>query len=386
MTIYLDNSATTRQHNQVTETMIQVMKKEYGNPSSLHRMGLAAEKLVKKGRGQVAQAIGAMAEEIIFTGGGTESDNMAIRGIAHKRHRKGRHLITTTIEHPAVVETFCNLEKEGFDVSYIPVDQEGFVDLQQLAQAITEETMLISVMNVNNEVGTIQPLEKIAALKGKQGDTIKNDFVFHSDCVQSLGKLHIPTGCLDLASFSGHKIHGPKGVGALYKKKSVGLVPEQTGGGQENAFRPGTENVPGIVGFGLAAEMAEKSLQQRTDTIRAMRDALRQGIIDEIPDVKINTPEHDTVCCLLNVSFLGTRGEVLLHTLEQSGIFVSTGSACSSKKPGSHVLSAMGCSAKEVEGAIRFSLSMYNTMEEMEEVIDKTKKAVATFRRLGTFR
>ena len=260
------------------------------------------------------------------------------------------------------------------------IDKEGFVDPDRLAEAVDEETTLISVMHVNNEVGSIQPLAAVAEKK--------KNALLHSDCVQSLGKLPIPTEVLDLASFSAHKIHGPKGMGALYKAGSLHIIPQQTGGGQEKGLRSGTENVPGIAGFGLAASMAAESMDERCTQIAAMRDYLRRGILDEIPDVRINTPDHDAVCCILNVSFLGTRGEVILHTLEQQGIYVSTGSACSShaKTRGSHVLRAMGLSGEAIEGAIRFSLSAYNTKEDIEQTVDALKKAVHRFRHLGGFR
>lgn len=378
MTIYLDNSATTRQYDEVTDLMSDLMREDYGNPSSLHHMGVAAEGHLKKARRRLADAAGCSTDEIFFTSGGTESDNLALRGTAYARRRRGKKLVTTSVEHPAVLETFKALEKEGYDTEIVGVDGEGFVDLKQLEQAVDDETILVSIMHVNNEVGTIQPLAEAAGMK-------RNAYL-HSDCVQSFGKMAVPAGVVDLASFSAHKIHGPKGVGALYVRKGINMIPQQTGGGQEREMRSGTENVPGIAGFGLAAETAYRDIEEETEKIAAMRDHLAQGIRDEIRDVRFNTPDHDTVCSILNVSFLGTRGEVILHTLEQSGIYVSTGSACSSRKPGSHVLSAMGLDSREIEGAIRFSLSRFNTMDEIEETVDALKKAVASFRRLGSFR
>lgn len=364
----------------MTNLMCRLMREDYGNPSSLHHMGLAAERHVKQARRSLARAVGCRAEEIVFTSCGTESDNLAIRGIAEARRRAGRRLVTTAIEHPAVLETFAALENEGYETCIVGVDKEGFVDPDRLAEAVDEETTLISVMHVNNEVGSIQPLAAVAEKK--------KNALLHSDCVQSLGKLPIPTEVLDLASFSAHKIHGPKGMGALCKAGSLHIIPQQTGGGQEKGLRSGTENVPGIAGFGLAASMAAESMDERCTQIAAMRDYLRRGILDEIPDVRINTPDHDAVCCILNVSFLGTRGEVILHTLEQQGIYVSTGSACSShaKTRGSHVLRAMGLSGEAIEGAIRFSLSAYNTKEDIEQTVDALKKAVHRFRHLGGFR
>ncbi|MEE0741150.1 MAG: cysteine desulfurase family protein [Emergencia sp.] len=378
MFVYLDNSATTRQYDAVTETMLAAVKENYGNPSALHALGLAAEKQVRDARKQIAKTLGAMEQEVIFTSGGTESDNTAIYGIAHSRKREGNKIITTKVEHPAVLEACKALEKEGFVVEYIGVDRMCRPDMEQLASAIDDKTILISVMAVNNETGTIMPFREIGRIKGQA--------MFHIDAVQGYGKVNLTESNADLISLSAHKIHGPKGIGALYLRKGVNLPPFIVGGGQERHMRSGTENVPGILGFGRAAQMAMDHFDERISAMERARAYLLAGIKDQIGDIVVNSPE-DGAASVLNISFLGTRGEVLLHTLEQDEIFVSTGSACSSnKKGGSHVLTAMGLSPKEIEGAIRFSFSEFNTIEEMDYVLDKVKAAVARFRKLGSFR
>ena len=386
--IYLDNSATTRQDDAVTELMVSCMKETFGNPSSLHRMGLDAEKLLKQARRQIREAAGRGEDRVIFTSGGTESDNMAIFGAAKAGRRRGKRIVTTAVEHPAVLESVRALEESGFDVVRIGVDRQCVLDLEAMENAIDGQTILVSVMQVNNETGTIQPVEEVAEIIRKK----KAPALLHCDAVQSFGKLPLPSGA-DLISVSGHKIHGPKGSGALLMKKGLRLPALLQGGGQEEGLRSGTENVPAIAGLGLAARIAEEHRGARMEKISSMRDRLLQGLEEEIPDVICNsvrqTGSNTSLCAgnLLNVSFPGTRGEVILHTLEQYGICVSTGSACSSNKKGrSHVLQAMGLSEKQIEGAIRFSLSGYNTMEEIEETIEKTAEAVKRFRRLGSFR
>ncbi|MCI5688342.1 MAG: cysteine desulfurase [Emergencia sp.] len=378
MFVYLDNSATTRQYERVTEVMKTSMEENYGNPSSLHKLGLAAEKQMRQSRKTVADSLGAKEDEVFFTSGGTESDNTALFGIAHARKRAGKKIITTQVEHPAVLESCRLLEQQGFQVEYIGVDDKCRLDMEQLRAAIDSDTILISIMAVNNETGTIMPVSEIAK--------IKENALLHTDAVQAYGKISLEHTGADLISVSGHKIHGPKGIGALYVKKGVHLPAYLVGGGQERHMRSGTENVPAILGFGAAVELSRKNWTMRQETMEKARTHLLAGLLDQVPDIKINSPE-DGACSVLNVSFLGTRGEVLLHTLEQDDIYVSTGSACSSNKKGrSHVLSAMGLSEKEIEGAIRFSFSEFNTIEEMDYVLEKVKNAVSRFRRLGSFR
>ncbi len=378
MIVYLDNSATTRQYDQVTEVMTAAMRDLYGNPSSLHAMGLAAEKEVRRARKSIASSLSCREEEVVFTSGGTESDNTAIFGIARARRREGRRIITTKVEHPAVLEACKVLEQDGYEVVYLDVDDRCRPDMEQLKNAVNDETILISVMAVNNEVGTIMPLSDIAACKGSA--------VFHVDAVQGYGKVDLRGVRADLISLSSHKIHGPKGIGALCVRKGVNLPAFMVGGGQEKHRRSGTENVPAIIGFGEASRLAGQNFDQRVSAMGAARRRLLDGLRDQISDIRINSPEDGAVS-VLNVSFLGCRGEVLLHTLEQDGIYVSTASACSSNKKGrSHVLAAMGLSDKEIEGAIRFSFCEFNTPEEMDYVTEKVKTAVERFRRLGSYR
>ena len=390
--VYLDNSATTRQYDQVTDVMAEAMRETYGNPSSLHMLGVEAEKKVRSSRKILASALGASEEEFFFTSGGTESDNTVLFGVAEARKRTGKKIITTAVEHPAILEPAKRLEAMGFTVEYIGVDRNCHLNLDQLESAIDDETILISVMGVNNEAGTILPIGEITALKDRYNREHKTDILLHSDAVQAFGKVPVDLkGAykgVDFLSVSGHKIHGPKGIGGLYIRKGIHLPPFMNGGGQERHMRSGTENTPGIIGFGKAAEMGMADFAKRTEAMKRARARLLEGLLAEIPDIRINSPQDETASpSVLNVSFLGTRGEVLLHTLEQEGIFVSTGSACSSNKKGrSHVLTAMGLSDKEIEGAIRFSFSEENTLEEMDYTVEKVKAAVTRFRRLGSFR
>lgn len=370
--IYLDNSATTKQHEQVTKTMLTYMERDFGNPSSLYSLGIAAEKAVKEARKKVLKAMGQQQGSLFFTSGGTEADSMAIFGSAMARKRRGKRIITSEVEHPAVLEACRRLEEEGFEVIRIKVDENCSLDMNQLASAVNDDTILITVMQVNNETGAIMPIEEI--------NTCKKNALLHTDSVQAFGKIALPKNA-DLISVSSHKIHGPKGIGALWLKKGIHIQPFLVGGGQESGMRSGTENVPAIAGFGTAAELTEQPAD-----LTALRDYLLAGLKEEIADIKVNSPQ-DGCPAVLNVSFLGTRGEVLLHTLEQDSIYVSTGSACASNKKGqSHVLKAMGLSEREIEGAIRFSFGRYNTVSELDFVLEKVKGAVARFRRLGSFR
>ncbi|HHU17534.1 MAG: cysteine desulfurase family protein [Anaerovoracaceae bacterium] len=388
MFVYLDNSATTKPYKEVIDVMVKYMQTYYGNPSSLHSMGLDAERAIKEARKIIANSIKAKDEEIYFTSGGTEADNMAIFGAAQARRRRGNKIITSKIEHPAVLETCKNLEVLGFKVEYIPVDCNGIIDLSALREALDEQTILISVMQINNELGSIQPITEIAEMKSNAEKKLKTEILLHIDAVQSFGKLpiNVKDSSIDLITISGHKIHGPKGVGALYIRKGLNIKPYLYGGGQERGLRSGTENVPAIAGFGVAVDLYMKNFEKRMETIQSVRNYLEECICSEIKDIRINSPK-DGSPAILNVSFLGVRGEVILHTLEQSNIYVSTGSACSSKKRGqSHVLEAIGLSNTEIEGAIRFSFSEFNTIEEMDYVLINLKNAVDKFRKLGSFR
>ncbi len=392
MYIYLDNSATTRCYDEVIDLMADVQRDHYGNPSSLHTLGIDAERYVKEARKNFAETIGAEQEEVFFTSCGTESDNVVLMGTCKSRRKRGKKVITTAVEHPAVLEPAKELESMGFEVECIGVDRKCRLNMEQLKAALTEDVILISVMAVNNEIGTVMPIEEIGRLKDQFNKDHGTEILMHTDAVQALGKIPLSvTGnmkTVDMMSVSSHKIHGPKGVGGLYVRKGIKPAPIMLGGGQERGLRSGTENTAGIAGFGRAIAMAAAAFDKRIENMRKARKTLLDAFEAEIPDILINSPDDESGCpSVLSVSFLGTRGEVLLHTLEQDNIFVSTGSACSSNKKGqSHVLSAMGLSPKEIEGTIRFSFSEFNTEKEMEYTADKVKAAVNRFRRLGSFR
>ena len=393
--IYLDNSATTRQYDEVTELVYKMAKENFGNPSSLHALGFDAGNILFDARHQIEDLM-YPGGEIIFTSGGTESDNMALISGARKMRRRGNRILTTRIEHPAVLETCRRLADDGFDVEYLSVDKTGYVDPESISDSLTDDTILVSIMTINNEVGTIEPV--LPALKAVRDYNRQHGtgIIFHTDAVQAFGKLPIDDAPFDLVSVSGHKFHGPKGIGFLYMNKNLKLPAFITGGGQENGYRSSTENTTGIAGIGLAARMANENLFAKMTRIGELNDYLRKGLMTELSDVVLNGPEelgytlhdHGKRCPgVLNLTFKGTRGEVLLHTLEQDRIYVSTGSACSSHKTGdSHVLQAMGLDHKSIEGAIRFSFSEFNTTEEIDIVIEKTKAAVTRFRKLGSFR
>lgn len=386
--IYLDNSATTRQYPEVTREMLRYMDEFYGNPSSLYQLGVDSEKAVKKARTALQKAIGMEDSRVYFTSGGTEADNMAIFGAARALKRRGRRIVTTAVEHPAVLECCKELEKQGFEVIYVGVDRNCRLDIDALRSAVNDETILVSMMHVNNEAGTIMPVNEVKQIM-KEKDA---PGIFHCDAVQSFGKLQLCSDA-DVISVSGHKIHGPKGTGAICIREGVNIPAFICGGGQESGKRSGTENVPAIAGFGLAAEMSEHGRRENSASMAQMRQRLISQLTASLDDIVINSPEtageNAGECCgsLLNISFLGTRGEVLLHTLEQDGIYVSTGSACSSNKKGqSHVLKAMGLKDKEIEGTLRFSFGRMNSIEEIDIAADKVAAAVKRFRRLGSFR
>ena len=386
--IYLDNSATTRQYPEVTREMLRYIDEFYGNPSSLYQLGVDSEKAVKKARTALQKAIGMEDGRVYFTSGGTEADNMAIFGAARALKRRGRRIVTTAVEHPAVLECCKELEKQGFEVIYVGVDRNCRLDIDALRSAVNDETILVSMMHVNNEAGTIMPVNEVKQIM-KEKDA---PGIFHCDAVQSFGKLQLCSDA-DVISVSGHKIHGPKGTGAICIREGVNIPAFICGGGQESGKRSGTENVPAIAGFGLAAEMSEHGRRENSASMAQMRQRLISQLTASLDNIVINSPEtageNAGECCssLLNISFLGTRGEVLLHTLEQDGIYVSTGSACSSNKKGqSHVLKAMGLKDQEIEGTLRFSFGRMNSIEEIDIAADKVAAAVKRFRRLGSFR
>lgn len=379
MEIYLDNSATTMAYPECGELVMSVMTKEYGNPSSLHRKGIEAEKIVKTAARQIADTIKVSEKEIYFLSGGTEGDNLAILGTAAAK--RGKHIISSSVEHPAVLQTLEYLEKSNYAVSYIPVDSNGKIQLNQFERMIKSDTILVTCMLVNNEIGTIQPIKEMSdILKRKCPQAL-----LHVDAVQGYGKLPFTASSLgaDMITLSSHKIHGPKGMGAIYIKAGTNIKPILYGGGQQGNIRPGTENVPGIAGFGLAAEISHRNITEKSEKMRTLRNRLKQGILNSLDDVKINTPEEGAAPHILNVSFKGAKSEVILHTLESYGIYVSSGSACSShKKAPSYVLTAIGLDRDWIDGSIRFSLSEFTTEAEIDYAIEKTADAVKNIRRI----
>jgi cysteine desulfurase len=386
----MDNAAATRPYDAVIAYMDSVMRETYGNPSALHGAGLAAERIVREARGRVAALFGADAESVVFTSGGTESNNAAILCGARARRRQGRRVITTRAEHPSVTESCNALAAEGFEIAFADVDGEGRVIPAAAEALLTEDTILISCAHVNNETGAIQPIEALCEIADAYGKRMDRRIAVHADAVQSFGKL--PLDALarraDLISVSGHKLHGPKGAGALFIGPDIRINPLLLGGGQERGLRSGTENVPAIAGVGLAAQLAHGNLSARAEKAAACKKRLLAALRAGAGDIRLNGPDGaEASPYILNVSFLGVKAEVLLHDLEQRGVFVSTGAACSSKKKeGSRVLRAMGLSQAEREGAIRFSFGDFNTEEEADRAAEAVCAAVARFRKLGRYR
>lgn len=359
--IYLDNAATTRVDPVIAARMVEVMTEQYGNPSSLHRKGLEAERLIAVAEKQLLTALGAKKGKILFTSGGTEANNLALRGTALAKQRRGKRIITTALEHSSVLDTARALGKEGFEVIEIPPDASGRVDTAALLAACNAETILVSVMLANNELGTVQPVAALTKEIRRRSPLA----VVHSDAVQAFGKVAFSVEKLgvDLLTVSGHKIHAPKGIGALYLADGVRLLPMLHGGEQQGRLRPGTEPVPAIVALGMAGEIAASSLLENIAAVSALRATLCEEI-SALLGVVQNSPNEEITPFVLNLSLPGYRSEVLLHFLEQRGIFVSSGSACA-KGAKSHVLAAMGKSPAEIDGALRVSFSKYSTLEEV---------------------
>ncbi len=388
--IYLDNSATTRPFDEVTEYVSHVMKEVFGNPSSLHMAGVDAEKEVRSARETIANILKVDPKEIVFTSGGTESDNMALVGGAVANKRSGMHLITTKIEHPAILETMKYLEEQGFTVTYLDVTEDGRVDGNTLREALTDDTILVSIMHVNNEIGALNDIEELCRIVKEYNPSI----LFHTDAVQSFGKVPLSPKRMkiDLVSVSSHKIHGPKGVGFLYINEKAKIRPVIFGGGQQKGMRSGTENVPGIAGMGLAAKIV---CGDRAAYVSRLYDLKRYFIekLSELSDVTVNgIPEvsggvlEDAVKLsaphIISASFKGVRAEVLLHTLESQGIYVSSGSACSSNKPSvSATLSAIGLQRELLDSTLRFSLSIENTRDEIDETVRVLEEELPKLRR-----
>lgn len=380
--IYLDHSATTRVDTRVLESMLPYFNEMFGNASSLHSFGQEAADALSFSREQVAATIGAEPQEIIFTSGGTESDNMAIKGAAYISSSRGKHVISSVIEHPAVLHTCRQLEKEGFEVTYVPVDNEGILDMQFLEDSIREDTILISIMHANNEIGTVQPIKEISELIRGRG------IILHTDAVQSVGKIPVDVNELgvDMLSISSHKIHGPKGVGALYLRNGVNIVPIVQGGGHERGLRPGTENIPGIVGFAKAMTIVREQLETDSRNMQYLRDHMIKKIRSKIPYTKLNGHENKRLPNNVNMSFRYVEGESLLMLLDMKGVAVSTGSACSSKSQKvSHVLTSIGLGADYIHGSLRFTLGRENTMEEIDLAVGLLEEAVMKLRLMSPF-
>lgn len=381
MEIYLDNSATTMCYPEVGELVYKVMCSDYGNPSSMHRKGVEAEHYIRDAKDTLAKLLKVNAKEIYFTSGGTEGDNLALIGCARANRRGGNHLITTSIEHPAILNTMRYLEEEeGFRVTYLPVDAQGRVSLEALKEALCPETILVSMMYVNNEIGTVQPVEEAVQIVKNYKKTI----LFHTDAVQGFGKFRIFPKRLgiDLLSASGHKIHGPKGTGFLYMDSKVKIRPIMFGGEQQKNVRSGTENVPGIAGLGLASELIYKDLEMKTALMRELREYLKEGIL-KIEDTVIHgAEESESAPHILSAGFKGVRSEVLLHTLEDKGIYVSSGSACASNHPSvSGVLKSTGTAREYLDSTIRFSLSEFTTKEEIDDTLETLYNCIPMLRR-----
>ena len=378
MEIYFDNSATTKPYDEVVEEVCNGMKEFYGNPSSLHSLGLKCEKRLNEAREYFAETIKASKDEIYFTSGGSEGNNLILKGVL----KPGHHLITTAFEHQSILDTCKALENSGVKITYLDVDKDGRISLEDLEEAITKDTVLVSIMHVNNEVGTIQDLEAIGKLIKEKSSRAK----FHVDGVQSFGKLPIDVKKynIDFFTAAGHKIHGPKGTGFVYIKKGLVINSLISGGSQEKGFRAGTQNLPNIIGFEKAAKITFENMESNFKKVSELKEYMINEL-GKISDIRINSPLEGFSPYILNVSFIGARAEVLLHLLEENNIYVATGSACTSKSSaasGSYVIKALGLNAKEVESAIRFSFSDDNTKDEVDKVIGVLNTSLKFLRRV----
>ena len=378
--IYMDHSATSPVDPEVFEAMKPYFIDSFGNASTLYSLGREGKKAMESAREEVASIIGAETKEIIFTSGGTESDNIAILGTAYKLKKKGNHIITSDIEHPAVDETCKYLEKNGFNVTYLPVYKDGIVKIKDLEDAITDKTILITIMHANNEIGTIQPISEIGKIAQE------NKIYFHTDAVQTVGKIPVNVKELnvDMLSLSAHKLYGPKGIGALYLRQGVRIEPIMHGGGHEKGIRPGTENVPGIVGLGKACSIAKENLQRDAQKLTSLRDMLIDGVLAENEDSYLNGHRTKRLPNNANFRFTGIEGESLILHLDAKGIATSTGSACSSiKLEPSHVLMAIGLKEVEAHGSLRISLGNENTEEDIEYTLTAIKEVVEKLRKMS---
>ena len=380
MEVYFDNSATTRCYDSVKDIVVKAMTEDFGNPSAMHLKGVEAEKYIKSSAESLARLLKVQEKEILFTSGGTESDNLALIGTAMANRRAGNHLITTGIEHPAIINTMRYLEEQGFRVTFLPVDRYGRVKLSALREALCKETILVSIMYVNNEVGSVQPIKEASSIV----KAYNREIIFHSDAVQGFGKYRIfpKREGIDLLTISSHKIHGPKGMGALYISDRVKIRPIVFGGEQQKNIRSGTENVPGIAGFALAAKMAYTNLEEKTMRMRNLKERFIQGVT-KMEHVSVHGLADETSAPhIVSVGIAGVRSEVLLHTLEEKGIYVSSGSACSSNHPGiSGVLKGIGVEREYLDATLRFSLSEFTTEEEIDYTLKTLYNCIPMLRR-----
>jgi cysteine desulfurase len=380
MEVYFDNSATTRCYDSVKDIVVKAMTEDFGNPSAMHLKGVEAEKYIKSSAESLARLLKVQEKEILFTSGGTESDNLALIGATFANKRSGNHIITTSVEHPAVSQPALFLQEQGFEVTYLPVDSRGVVKMDALKAVLREDTILVSVMYVNNEVGAVMPVEEIAALVHEKSPKA----LFHVDAIQAFGKYRIyPKKMgIDLLSVSGHKIHGPKGVGFLYINEKAKIQPQILGGGQQGGMRSGTDNVPGIAGLGTAAVEIYKNLEENVENMYRLKEHIAQGL-EKIGDIRINGMDlREGAPQILSISVMGVRSEVLLHSLEERGIYVSAGSACSShKRKPSATLAAMGMSKDQIESTVRLSFCEENTIEEADYFLQVMGELVPMLRR-----
>jgi cysteine desulfurase len=378
--VYMDNSATTRVNPKVVEAMLPYFTEEYGNPSSLHNAGRAARKGLEAAREKIASILGCQPKEMVLLSGGTEGDNLAIAGAARANRKKGTHIITSQIEHHAILNACSELEKEGFKTTYLPVDAQGVVKLDELEKAVTGETVLVSIMHANNEVGTVQPIEEICDIAHKHGVLV------HTDAVQSVGKVRINLKDfkVDMLTMSAHKIHGPKGIGGLFIRAGTRMQPLQFGGHHEFRKRAGTENVPGAAGFAAAMELAYSGFDAHTAKLRALRDRLQAGIVKAVPEVQVNGHPEKRLPNITNISFKYIEGEGIILSLDALGVCVSSGSACTSDSlEPSHVLSAMCVPVETAHGSIRFSLGLDNTDEDVDFVLQNIPQMIQRLREMS---
>ncbi|WP_026496054.1 cysteine desulfurase family protein [Butyrivibrio sp. WCD3002] len=400
MEIYLDNSATTRVYKEVADLVVKTMTEDYGNPSSMHHMGVVAENYTKQAAEQIAKTLKVNAKDILFTSGGTESDNTAIIGGAMAKQRLGKHLITTAVEHPAVLNTMKYLEEQGFEVTYLGVGEDGRINLAELESAIREDTILVSIMAVNNEIGARQPVEEAAQIIHKKNP----DILFHVDAVQGYGKyrFNLKQAGIDMMSVSGHKIHGPKGIGFLYVRSGVRIIPISYGGGQQGGLRSGTLNVPGIAGLGLASEMIYKDFDEKSEKLYSLKKRLIKGLSEKLPDIRINglfaedknilelsdeelsKAIRNTAPHIISVSVKGVRAEVLLHALEDKEIYVSAGSACATNHPSvSATLKAVSLPKELLDSTVRLSMSEFTTEQEIDDTVEAFAQIIPMLRQFA---